>query len=142
MADLPGSAECVIVGGGVVGCSLAYHLARDGMRPLLLERGEFGAGSTARCAGGVRQQFATEVNVRVGILSRELLERFEEETGSTADLRQIGYLLVATTDAQMAQFERNVEVQRRAGLTDVELLDREAVAARVPDLNVEDVVGG
>jgi sarcosine oxidase subunit beta len=142
MSDLPSSADCVIVGGGVVGCSLAFHLASLGMRPLLLEKGEFGAGSTARCAGGVRQQFATEVNVRVGILSRELLERFEEETGSTADLRQIGYLLVATTDAQMAQFERNVEVQRRAGLTDVELLDREAVAARVPDLNVEDVVGG
>lgn len=142
MTSLPSTADCVIVGGGVVGCSLAFHLARLGMRPLLLEKGEFGAGSTARCAGGVRQQFATEVNVRVGMLSRRLLESFEEETGSTADLRQIGYLLVATTAEQMAQFQRNVEVQRRVGLTDVELLDRAEVAARVPDLNIEDVLGG
>ena len=51
---LPPAADCVIVGGGVVGCSLAFHLARGGLRPLLLEKGELGAGSTARCAGGVR----------------------------------------------------------------------------------------
>lgn len=142
MTELPATADCVIIGGGVVGCSLAYHLARLGMRPLLLERGEFGAGSTARCAGGVRQQFSTDVNVRVGMLSRRLLERFEEEIGSTADLRQIGYLLLATSADQMAQFERNVDVQRAAGLTDVELLDTGAIAARLPELNVDDVVGG
>jgi sarcosine oxidase, subunit beta len=70
---LPPAAECVIVGGGVVGCSLAYHLARGGIKPVLLERGSLGEGSTARCAGGVRQQFSTEVNVRVGMLSRRML---------------------------------------------------------------------
>jgi sarcosine oxidase subunit beta len=142
MADLPGSAECVIVGGGVVGCSLAYHLARDGMRPLLLERGDFGAGSTARCAGGVRQQFSTEVNVRVGMLSRRLLERFEDEVGATADFRPIGYLFVATDAAQLEQLARNVEMQRAAGLHDVRLLGPGEVAGIVPDLNVDDVTGG
>jgi len=140
-APLPESAECVIVGGGVVGCSLAYHLARGGMRPLLLERGELGGGSTARNAGGVRQQFSTEVNVRVGMLSRRMLERFPEEIGSTADLRQIGYLFVASTAEEAAQFERNVAMQRRVGLRDVELLSVEQAREIVPELRVDDLHG-
>jgi sarcosine oxidase subunit beta len=142
MTELPPSADCVIVGGGVVGCSLAYHLARAGMRPLLVERGEFGAGSTARGAGGVRQQFATEVNVRVGMLSRQLLERFEDEVGATADLRPIGYLFVASEATQMEQFRRNVEMQHAVGLRDVRVLTPAEVAELVPQLNVEDVHGG
>jgi sarcosine oxidase subunit beta len=142
MTELPPTAECIIIGGGVVGCSLAYHLARDGMRPLLLERGELGAGSTARCAGGVRQQFSTEINVRVGMLSRLLLERFEEEVGATADLRQIGYLLVASDAAEMEQFERNVDMQHGVGLDDVRVLSRAEVTELVPQLNVDDVHGG
>ena len=142
MAGLPSTAECVVVGGGVVGCSLAYHLAKAGMRPLLLERGELGAGSTARCAGGVRQQFSTEVNVRVGMLSRHLLEDFEDEVGATADLRPIGYLFVATDAAQMDQLTRNVTMQHAVGLADVRLVTRDEVAEMVPQLNVDDVHGG
>jgi sarcosine oxidase subunit beta len=140
--ELPSSAECVIVGGGVVGCSLAYHLSRSGMHPLLLERGDLGAGSTARNAGGVRQQFSTEVNVRVGMLSRLLLERFEQELGASADLRPVGYLLVASDAALMAQFERNVAMQHSVGLDDVRLLTRDEVCELVPDMNVDDVCGG
>jgi sarcosine oxidase subunit beta len=140
-AAVPSSAECVIVGGGVVGCSLAYHLARGGMAPLLLERGSLGEGSTGRCAGGVRQQFSTEVNVRVGMLSRRMLERFPEEIGSTADLREIGYLFVATSEDEAAQFARNVEMQHRAGLTEVELIDVARAAELVPGLRVEDLRG-
>ncbi|HXA29154.1 MAG TPA: FAD-binding oxidoreductase [Candidatus Angelobacter sp.] len=138
-SPLPPGAECVIVGGGVVGCSLAYHLARSGMRPLLLERGALGEGSTARNAGGVRQQFSTEVNVRVGMLSRRMLERFPEEIGSTADLREIGYLFLATTDDEAAQFRANVEMQHRVGLGEVSLLDVERARDMVPELRVEDV---
>lgn len=140
-ATLPDSAECVIVGGGVVGCSLAYHLARGGMAPLLLERGGLGEGSTARNAGGVRQQFSTEVNVRVGMLSRRMLERFPEEIGSTADLRQIGYLFLATTEEEAAQFARNVEMQHRVGLGEVELLDVAQAREIVPELRTEDLHG-
>jgi sarcosine oxidase, subunit beta len=136
---LPPAAECVIVGGGVVGCSLAYHLARGGIKPVLLERGSLGEGSTARCAGGVRQQFSTEVNVRVGMLSRRMLERFPEEIGGTADLREIGYLFLATTAEEAAQFARNVELQRRVGLDDVELLDAQRARELVPDLRVDDL---
>ena len=138
-SELPAGAEAVIVGGGVVGCSLAYHLARGGMRALLLERGELGAGSTARGAGGVRQQFSTAVNVRVSRMSRAMLERFPEEIGVTADYRPIGYLFLASTAAEAEQFARNVEVQRSAGLDDVELIDVDRVAELVPGLRTDDL---
>lgn len=138
-ATPPRSAECVIVGGGVVGCSLAYHLARSGMRPLLLERGELGGGSTARNAGGVRQQFSTEINVRVGMLSHRMLERFPDEIGSSADLRQIGYLFLAGSEDEAAQFARNVEMQHRVGLHDVELISVDRAREIVPELRTDDL---
>jgi len=139
--EVPAAADAVIIGGGVMGCSLAYHLARGGMRPLLLERGELGGGSTGRCAGGVRQQFSTAVNVRVSRLSRAMLERFPEEIGASAELKQIGYLFLATTEPEAAQFARNVEVQRAAGLAEVELLDVAAALELVPELRSEDLCG-
>ncbi len=138
---LPQTADCVIIGGGVVGCSLAYHLADRGMKPLLLERHELGAGSTGRCAGGVRQQFSTEVNVRVGMMSRHLLENFEEETGHTADLRQIGYLFLTSTKEDLGLFTANVAMQRAAGLDDVRMLSVAEAMELVPDLNGEDLTG-
>jgi sarcosine oxidase, subunit beta len=138
----PSSAECVIIGGGVMGCSLAYHLAREGMRPVLLERGSLGEGSTARSAGGVRQQFTTPVNVRIGMMSVRMLERFPEEIGATADLRQIGYLFVATTAEEQAQFARNVAMQQAIGLRDVCLLDVAGVRDLVPELRTDDLHGG
>ena len=136
---LPATADCVIVGGGVVGCSLAYHLAAGGMRPLLLERAELGAGSTVRCAGGVRQQFSTAANVRVSMLSRRLLERFEEEIGTTPAYRPIGYLFLASTEEQAAQLRRNVALQQATGLDDVELVDVDRIAELVPDVRVDDL---
>ena len=142
MPVLPAGAECVVVGGGVVGCSLAYHLARAGMRPVLLDRGDFGSGSTARNAGGVRQQFSTEVNVRVGMLSRRLLERFDEEVGASADLRQIGYLFVATEPGHLVQIERNMAMQHAAGLSDVRAVSPADIAELVPEINLADVLGG
>ncbi|MFN2451689.1 MAG: NAD(P)/FAD-dependent oxidoreductase [Candidatus Dormibacteria bacterium] len=136
-AELPESAEMVIVGGGAVGCSLAYHLAREGRRPLLLERAELGAGSTGRCAGGIRQQFSTTANVRVGMLSRRLLERFEDEVGTSADFRQIGYLMLASGAEQAAEFASNVSLQQEAGLADVRLLSIAEAGELVPELNLE-----
>lgn len=136
---LPAAADCVIVGAGVVGCSLAYHLARRGVRPVVLERGAIGGGSTGRCAGGIRQQFSTEVNVRVSRLSRTMLERFPEEIGVESGLRPIGYLLLATTPEEAHLFARNVEVQHRAGLDDVVLLDVAGALALVPELRGDDL---
>ena len=140
---LPAGVEVLVIGAGAVGCSLAYNLAARGQRNVLvIDRGAIGEGSTGRCAGGVRQQFSTEVNVRIGMLSRRILENFEDLTGLGADYKQIGYLFVASNDEVMAGLRRNLEVQRRAGLEDVEEVDPAQIARLVPGLRTDDLVGG
>jgi sarcosine oxidase subunit beta len=139
MTSLPKTADCVVVGGGVIGVSVAYRLARAGMKPLLLERDVLGGGSTGRCAGGVRQQFSTEVNVRVGMLSKQLLEKFQEETGHDPAFRQIGYLFLADDQDEARMFAANVEMQHRVGLEDVRLMTASEVGALVPQLRIDDI---
>jgi sarcosine oxidase subunit beta len=88
----PKFADVVIVGGGAMGASTAYHLALKGCKNVvLLERHSlFGQGATGKCAGGIRYQFSTEINIRLSILSLPMLDRFEEELGQTIDLRRCG----------------------------------------------------
>src|SRR5512147_109337 len=126
--DFPQSADIVIIGGGVMGASIAYHLASRGTRNLiLLEKEElFGQGATGRCAGGVRYQFATEVNIRLSLASLPMLERFREELGQDINYRQCGYLFVLTQETDVAAFQRNVALQRSLGV-ETEWLSGEAV---------------
>ena len=102
-------ADVVIVGGGVLGASIAYHLATKGVTDVaVLERDRLGSGSTSRNAGGIRLQFSTEINVRLSQRSLPRLERFAEEMGVDPDFRQVGYLFLITTDADAAAFERSL----------------------------------
>src|SRR4030088_2261978 len=110
------TAEVVAGGGGGVGCALAYQLARRGVDVVLLERDELGSQSTARCAGGVRQQFSSETNVRLQRLAVRLLLDFEEETGGHADFRQVGYLFLLTRPEQAADFRDLLRLWRPGGL--------------------------
>ena len=137
-------AQVVIVGGGVVGASVAWHLAARGCTDVLvLERaGALGAGSTGRATGGFRAQFATPVNVGLSLLAREKLRRFREEVGADPGYRPCGYLFVATTEAQLATLRAAQRVQRAAGLEEVEELDADAVRARNPAIAGDDVIGG
>jgi Glycine/D-amino acid oxidases (deaminating) len=135
------SADVVIAGGGISGCALAYQLAKRNVDVVLLERETLGSQSTGRCAGGVRQQFSTEDNVRVMRLSVKLLESFEQETGHPADFRQIGYLFVFTQPQQVEDFRHNMEMWHRVGLTEARWVDPAEAAKMVPVLNVEDVLG-
>src|SRR5579859_8109313 len=93
---LPRHASVVIVGGGVMGVSTAYHLACRGQTDVLvLESADLlGQGATGKCAGGVRHQFGTEINIRLSIESIRMLERFEEEPGQAIGLKQCGYLFM------------------------------------------------
>jgi sarcosine oxidase subunit beta len=138
------TAEVVIVGGGIVGASVAYHLAARGVRDVLvLERGRRpGVGSTGRATGGFRAQFGTEVNVRLSLLSREKLMRFREETGVDPDFRQRGYLFVATSEAELAALVLAQAVQRECGLTESRALTAEEVARLNPALSAEGIAGG
>src|SRR3982075_3160005 len=135
------SADVVVAGGGIMGCALAYQLARRGVDVLLLERETLGSQSTGKCAGGVRQQFSMEANVRLQRMSVKLLEGFENETGHPADFRQIGYLFVLTLPQQVEDFRTNMEMWHRVGLTEARWVDAAEASRMVPVLNVDDVLG-
>ncbi|TMC08837.1 MAG: FAD-binding oxidoreductase [Chloroflexi bacterium] len=136
------TADAVIAGGGVVGCALAYQLARRGVSVVLVERDELGSQSTARCAGGVRQQFSSETNVRLQRLAVRELLGFHEETGGHADFRQIGYLFLLTRPEQEADFRNLLCAWHRLGLTEARWVDAAEARELVPVLAVDDVLGG
>jgi sarcosine oxidase, subunit beta len=110
-------ASVVIVGGGVVGTGIAFHLAEAGVEDVLLvERAELGSGSTAKGAGGVRAMFSDELNVRIGMRSLEAWGAFGERPGAEIDLRRVGYLFLLSSPEEVTQFECSVEMQNRLGL--------------------------
>lgn len=135
-------AEIVIVGAGVVGLSTAYHLARAGLRDVLvLEREAVGSGSSGRSLGGFRVDFASEVNVRFSLESLKALEGFADEFGVDPDLRRIGYLILTTSEALAARLRENAARLARFGV-EVELLAPGEIGARWPYLNTADLAGG
>jgi sarcosine oxidase subunit beta len=140
---LPKTADFIIIGGGVMGASTAYHLAARGYHNvLLLEKEEFfGLGATGRCAGGVRYQFATEINVRLSMHSLPMLERFKDEIGQVIDYHKCGYLFVLTQPEDVNAFQRNVALQTRLGVG-TEWLEGDEVRRRLPMMRLEDVIAG
>jgi sarcosine oxidase subunit beta len=115
--ELPPRASVVIIGGGVMGLSTAYHLARAGVTDIvLLERGEFGSGSTCKAAGGVRAQFSDAVNIELGWRSLKTFETFRESFDQEIDLRQVGYLFLLETADHVEAFEKNVALQNEIGV--------------------------
>jgi sarcosine oxidase, subunit beta len=135
------SADVVIAGGGIMGCALAYQLAKRKVEVVLLERETLGSQSTGKCAGGVRQQFSTEPNVRLQRMSVKMFEAFEHDTGQPADFRQIGYLFLFTQPQQVEDFRHNVDMWHRVGLTEARWVDPAEAAEMVPVLNIDDVIG-
>lgn len=134
-------AEIVIIGGGIVGLSIAYHLAARGCCDVcVLERGRIGQGATAKATGGIRQQFTSEVNIRLSLESLKRFERFEEELGSSADFRQVGYLFLASSGEDWLWLQEAAARQRRLGVP-VELLTPEEAARVVPGLRIDDLRG-
>jgi sarcosine oxidase subunit beta len=135
------TSEVIIIGAGVIGCSIAYHLAKMGCHDVtVLEKNFIGSGSTEKCAGGIRQQFSTEANIRLSVESVRFFECFEEETGHPADFRQNGYLVLATTEAELETFRQNVALQRSLRV-EVSLLSPQEARDIVPRLNIEDILG-
>jgi len=136
------TAEVVIVGGGVMGGSTAYYLARRGVRPvIILERDQLASGSTSLSAGGIRYQFSSETNVRIMLESVPVFERFAEEFDTEIDFRQDGYLFLATTAETWADFQANVALQRQLGVP-TRLLSPDDIRELAPYLYLDDVIGG
>jgi sarcosine oxidase subunit beta len=138
----PDTAEVVIVGGGVVGCSLAYELSARGVDTIVLDRGALGAESTGKNAGGVRQQFSTEINVRIQMLSVRILDEFEETVGVSPGFRKLGYLFVLREPEDAARFAELIELWHGLGLTEARWVTPEEVAELAPAVAVDGVLGG
>ncbi len=138
------TADAVIVGGGIVGSSVAYHLTNLGCADvLIIEReAQQGLGSTARSAGGVRAQFATPVNVAMSRYSIDFFSRFEEFTGNTAQYRAHGYLFIATRPAHLDTLAANRRLQAAHGLTNVQAVTRDDIVGIIPQINSRDILGG
>ncbi len=138
------AADVVIIGGGIVGASIAWHLTAAGCRDVvILEREtQQGKGSTGKSMGGVRAQFAHPADVKMSLYAIPFLRDFEQVTGHPSGYRAQGYLFVATTVRHLATLEHNRQVQQAAGLREVRFVPREEVLAMVPELRGDDVLGG
>jgi sarcosine oxidase subunit beta len=136
------SADVVVVGGGAVGASAAYHLAAAGAGSvLLLERAEaLGTGSTGRCAGGFRHQFSSRVNVLLSIESIRLITSFTNDHGLPLDVDQDGYLFLVRSEASWAEFLAGIELQRSLGV-DVRVLTAAEAEELSPGISEEGVIG-
>lgn len=131
----------VIIGGGVVGTSIAFHLASRGHPDvLLLERGRLGEGATAYATGGIRQQFTSEVNVQLVRDSVRFFENFEEHTGSPFDFRQHGYLFLLDNEKHLKAFAEAAKMQQSYGVP-TQLLTPDDIAAINPKIRVDDLLG-
>ncbi|HZJ01859.1 MAG TPA: FAD-dependent oxidoreductase, partial [Gemmatimonadaceae bacterium] len=137
-------AQVAIIGGGVVGASIAYHLAREGVENvLIIDRAHGpGAGSTGRATGGYRAQFATAVNVQLSLFSRAALLRFEDETGVDPSYMRVGYLWLASKESEMNAVRAAHAVQRSEGLHEVRELGIDDIAQLNPLISREGLIGG
>ena len=136
--------DVLVVGGGIIGCSTAYHLLlRDpALRVLVLEREAMvGMGSTSKATGGIRHQFSTEVNIRLTKLSLPVYLRFEEETGYSVYFRPHGYLFVTRSDEIFATMREGVALQHRLGVR-TRVLEPGEIGQFVPGIRTDDLAGG
>ena len=137
------TADVVVVGGGIVGSSIAYHLTEQGCRNVLVIEREAhqGKGSTGKSMGGVRAQFSTPVNIQMSMYSIPFYAAFEERLGHPADYRAQGYLFLATSETHLRYLDANRQKQEAAGLK-VDKLSSEDVRKCFPLLKTDDVLGG
>ncbi len=134
----------VIIGSGIVGSSVAYHLAQAGCTDVLVVEREAhqGKGSTGKSMGGVRAQFATPVNIQMSKYSIDFFSKFDEVVGHPADYRAHGYLFCATNENHLAYLKANRERQDALGVTNVEWFTPRDIVKMVPQLRVDDILGG
>ena len=134
--------DAVVIGAGVIGASVAVHLARAGLRVTVVDRGAApGTGSTARATGGFRAQYATAINIRLSLLARPQLLRFRDDTGVDPGFQPVGYLWLATSEGALAELRAANQLQRREGLGDAVLVTPADIPAINRFIALDGVVG-
>jgi len=138
------TADVVIVGGGIVGSSIAYHLTEQGCRRVLIVEREShqGKGSTGKSMGGVRAQFTTPVNIQMSLYSIPFYAAFDQRLDHPAGYRPQGYLFVATRNSHLQYLEKNQNLQKSLGLHDVLMMSAANILDLVPQLRADDILGG
>jgi sarcosine oxidase, subunit beta len=138
------TADVVVIGGGIVGSSIAYHLTAAGCKNVVVVERETaqGKGSTGKSMGGVRAQFATPVNIRMSLYSIPFYAEFDEVIGHPAGYKPQGYLFVATRQSHLDYLRANFERQRALGLTTAQFVDAEYITRSLPLLRSDDILGG
>ena len=141
-SGLKDSASVAVIGGGIVGASLGYNLAKAGVgHVVILDKSKAGAGSTSASLGGFRYQFSSELSIKLSQRSVSIIERFEELTGYDPLVRRDGYLFIASTEASFSQLKKNRDLQRTLGVP-VELLSREELQSRYGFYKFDEFLGG
>jgi sarcosine oxidase subunit beta len=134
-------ADIVIIGGGIIGLSIAYQLSlRKPGKIILLEKEQLGGGSTGRCIGGIRVQFSTEINILFSLESIKFFEAFKDEFGIDPGFKKIGYLFLATNESEIKLFRENIRIQKSFNLP-VTFLNQEEIVKQWPFLRSEDILG-
>jgi len=138
------TADIALIGGGIVGSSIAYHLVAAGCKNVVVIERETsqGKGSTGKSMGGVRAQFSTPVNIQMSLYSIPFYASFEERLGYPCDYRPQGYLFCATAEKHLAYLRANYEEQVAMGLKNVRLVAGDEIRAMFPQLRGDDVLGG
>src|SRR5580698_8062708 len=138
------TAEVIIIGGGIVGSSIAYHLTAAGCKEVLVIERETaqGRGSTGKSMGGVRAQFSTPVNIQMSLYSIPFYASFDERLGYPAGYRPQGYLFCATEEKHLAYLRTNYEKQIALGLENVRLIAADEIRRMFPQLHSDDIMGG
>jgi sarcosine oxidase subunit beta len=138
------TADVVLIGGGIVGSSIAYHLVAAGCRNVLVIERETsqGKGSTGKSMGGVRAQFSTPVNIQMSLYSIPFYATFEERLGYPCDYRPQGYLFCATNEKHLAYLRANYEKQVAMGLRNVRLMSGDEIRGMFPQMRGDDIIGG
>ncbi len=134
------NADVVIIGGGIIGFAVAFHLAKMKFGQIVLVEKEtmIGEGSTSKAAGGIRAQFAQQVNVEMSIMSQRFFKNFHQETGNEAQFDQVGYLFLLQNDSDIAVFKQSYEMQCKLGLP-VHFLEQQEILRIAPHVNVENI---
>ena len=138
------TADVVIIGGGIVGASVAWHVTESGCTNVLIVEREThqGKGSTGKSMGGVRAQFATTLNIQMSMYSINFYAEFDERLGQPAGYRPQGYLFVATAENHLNYLRTNQKLQHSLGLTQAVMVTRDDIVSRVPQLRSDDILGG
>ena len=138
------TADVVIIGGGIVGASVAWHVTESGCTNVLIVEREThqGKGSTGKSMGGVRAQFATTPNIQMSMYSIKFYAEFDERLGQPGGYRPQGYLFVATAENHLNYLRTNQKLQHSLGLTQAVMVTRDDIVSRVPQLRSDDILGG